>query len=172
MQKDNYGTVGVTQEEVIEKLRSDPTFNIENLFVIDSEKYLLAQKDSYLEMPHIHSWDELSYEETISEYHKKLQNSWLMPEDYLQFDIESWILSKCKTSEEIERVNTELKLYHEFNLINLLKYLRYLRDVADKHKIVWGIGRGSSCSSFVLFLMGIHRVNSLYYQLSINEFLR
>ena len=172
MQKDNYGTVGVTQEEVIEKLRCDSSFNIENLFVIDSEKYLLAQKDSYLEMPHIHSWDLRSYEETIPEYHSKLQKCWLMPEEYLNFDIESWILSLCKTEEEIHRVNTELTLYQEFNLINLLRYLKYLRDVADENKIVFGVGRGSSCSSYILYLMKIHRVNSLQYNLSINEFLR
>jgi DNA polymerase III alpha subunit len=40
------------------------------------------------------------------------------------------------------------------------------------NNIVWGVGRGSSIASFVLYLIGIHRINSLYYDLSINEFLK
>jgi DNA polymerase III alpha subunit len=40
------------------------------------------------------------------------------------------------------------------------------------NNIVWGVGRGSSVSSYVLYLLGVHRVNSLYYDLDIHEFLR
>jgi len=171
MKRDEYGTIGLTQDEIIEKLRTDASFNFENLFVIDGGKYLQARMDSYLEMPTIYTWG-LPYSESIVEYHSKLQEFWLMPASYQEFDIASWIMSLCKTNEEIERVNTELELYREFKLINLLRYLKYLREIADKHKIVWGVGRGSSCASFVLFLMRIHRVDALYYKLSINEFLR
>jgi DNA polymerase III alpha subunit len=41
-----------------------------------------------------------------------------------------------------------------------------------KNKIVWGVGRGSSVASYVLFLIGIHKVNSLKYNLDIKEFLK
>ena len=41
-----------------------------------------------------------------------------------------------------------------------------------KNNIVWGVGRGSSVASFVLFLIGVHKINSLYYDISIDEFLR
>jgi DNA polymerase III alpha subunit len=57
-------------------------------------------------------------------------------------------------------------------MFTLLKYLKYLVDTMRKHDIVWGVGRGSSVASFVLFLLGIHRINSLYYGLSIDEFLK
>jgi DNA polymerase III alpha subunit len=40
------------------------------------------------------------------------------------------------------------------------------------NNIVWGVGRGSSVASYVLFLIGIHKVDSLYYDLPIEEFLR
>jgi DNA polymerase III alpha subunit len=57
-------------------------------------------------------------------------------------------------------------------MFSLLQYLKYLVDTMRKNNIVWGVGRGSSVASFVLFLIGIHRINSLYYQLSIDEFLK
>jgi DNA polymerase III alpha subunit len=54
----------------------------------------------------------------------------------------------------------------------LLKYLKYLVDTMRENNIVWGVGRGSSVASFVLFLLEVHRINSLYYDLSIDEFLK
>jgi DNA polymerase III alpha subunit len=41
-----------------------------------------------------------------------------------------------------------------------------------KNNILWGVGRGSSVASFVLYLIGIHRINSLFYNLPIEEFLK
>jgi DNA polymerase III alpha subunit len=57
-------------------------------------------------------------------------------------------------------------------MFTLLKYLKYLVDTMRTHNIVWGVGRGSSVASFILFLIGIHRINSLHYDLSIDEFLK
>jgi DNA polymerase III alpha subunit len=50
--------------------------------------------------------------------------------------------------------------------------MKYLVDLMREHNIVWGVGRGSSVSSFVLFLIGIHRINSIYYGLDVEEFLK
>jgi len=41
-----------------------------------------------------------------------------------------------------------------------------------RNNIVWGLGRGSSTASYVLYLLGVHKINSLYYDLSIEEFLK
>jgi DNA polymerase III alpha subunit len=41
-----------------------------------------------------------------------------------------------------------------------------------EHGVVWGVGRGSSVASYVLFLIGIHKIDSLYYDLPIDEFLK
>jgi len=57
-------------------------------------------------------------------------------------------------------------------MFNLLKYLKYLVDTMRDNNIVWGVGRGSSVASFVLFLMGVHKINSLYYDIPIEEFLK
>ena len=41
-----------------------------------------------------------------------------------------------------------------------------------KNSVLWGLGRGSSVASYVLYLLGVHRINSLYYDLDIKEFLK
>ena len=65
-----------------------------------------------------------------------------------------------------------LLLYQERDLFNLLRYLVYLVDIMKDNHIIWGVGRGSSVASYVLYLLEIHKVDSMYYDLDINEFLR
>ena len=95
-----------------------------------------------------------------------------MPQEYRDLDIANYILGLCKQDHEMQRVGTELLLYQERNLFNLLRYLKYLIDTLRKNNIVWGVGRGSSVSSYVLFLLGVHKIDSLYYDLDIGEFLK
>jgi DNA polymerase-3 subunit alpha len=63
-------------------------------------------------------------------------------------------------------------MYQERNLFELLKYLKYLVDVMLENNVIWGVGRGSSVASYVLYKIGVHRIDSLYYDLSPEEFLR
>jgi DNA polymerase III alpha subunit len=81
-------------------------------------------------------------------------------------------LDQCTNEAELQRAGEELILFQERNMFVLLQYLKYLVDTMRKHNIVWGVGRGSSVASFVLFLLGVHRINSLYYDLSIDEFIK
>ena len=95
-----------------------------------------------------------------------------MPTEYHNLDIAKHIIDCCKTPEELQRVGQELLLYQERDLFNLLKYLKYLVDTMKNNNIIWGVGRGSSVASYVLYLLGVHRVDSIYYDLSPEEFLR
>ena len=63
-------------------------------------------------------------------------------------------------------------MYEERGLYPLLKHLLFLVDHFRKNNIVWGVGRGSSVASFVLYLIGIHKVNPLKYDLDIKDFLK
>lgn len=112
--------------------------------------------------------------ETISvdQWDKINQQNWLMPEKYRNLDIAEWVLNQCETDEERQRVGQELLLYLDRDLFPLLQYLKYLVDTMREHNIVWGVGRGSSVSSYVLYLIGVHKINSIYYDLDIGEFLR
>jgi len=87
-------------------------------------------------------------------------------------DIAQYVLDKCNTETELQRAGEELIKFQERDMFILLKYLKYLVDTMRSNNIVWGVGRGSSVASFVLFLLEIHRINSLYYDLSIDEFLK
>jgi len=87
-------------------------------------------------------------------------------------DIAKWIIKQCKTQPELQRVGEELLLFQERGLFDLLKYLKYLVDTMRDNGVIWGVGRGSSVASYVLYLIGIHKVDSMYYDLPITEFLR
>jgi DNA polymerase III alpha subunit len=107
-----------------------------------------------------------------TDFHSILQNEWLIPDEYRAINLEDYLLNKCDTDIERTRVKTELKLFGERDMLNILRFLIYLVDTMRKNNVVWGVGRGSSVSSYVLYLVGIHRVNSLKYNLDITEFLR
>ena len=54
----------------------------------------------------------------------------------------------------------------------VLRFLVYFTDTLRDKNIVWGVGRGSSVASYVLYLIGVHRINSIRYNLDITEFLK
>lgn len=99
-------------------------------------------------------------------------SNWNTPEPFKSMDIEEYIFSLSKTEEEDARIALELSMFYERDLYPLLRHMIYLVDHFRKNNIVWGVGRGSSVSSYVLFLVGLHRINSLHYNLSIDEFLK
>lgn len=109
---------------------------------------------------------------TFDEFHQTCADEWIFPEIYQQIDVKSWLLSRCKTEEEIRRVNLEYGLFEERDLIMLLRLFIYIIDYFRKNNYVWGVGRGSSVSSFILFLIGTHFVNPIKYNLDIRDFLK
>ena len=109
---------------------------------------------------------------SVDEYDLMNQHRWLMPEEYQQLDIAQHVIDCCKTEDEMQRAGKELLMFQERNLFNLLRYLKYLVDTMRANNIIWGIGRGSSVSSYVLYLLGVHRIDSMYYDLDPGEFLR
>jgi len=109
---------------------------------------------------------------SVDEYDLMNQHNWLMPEEYKELDIAQHIIDCCKTDAEIQRAGQELLMFQERNLFDLLKYLKYLVDTMRSNNVIWGVGRGSSVASYVLYLLGVHRIDSMYYDLDPSEFLR
>jgi DNA polymerase III alpha subunit len=108
----------------------------------------------------------------VPEFDQERQNQWFMPEEYRDIDIAQYILSLCTTQEQLQRAGEELLLFQEHNLFDLLRYLRYLVAVMRANQVIWGVGRGSSVASYVLYLLRVHRIDSMYYDLDPREFLR
>ena len=100
------------------------------------------------------------------------QSSWFLPDTYKDFDIAKYVIDLCKTDAELQRVGEELIMYQERELFPLLRYMKYLVDTMRANNIVWGVGRGSSVASYVLYLLEVHRINSMYYDLQITDFLK
>jgi DNA polymerase III alpha subunit len=97
--------------------------------------------------------------------------TWNIPEDYLSIDIEEYLVSICP-KENYDRLIEELILYQKNNMLPLLKVMKYVVDTLKSNNIVWGVGRGSSVASYVLFLLGVHRIDSVKYKLPIEEFFK
>ena len=101
------------------------------------------------------------------------QSEWFMPDEYKNLDIYNYILDKCPDEVEcMTRTCSELAEFEKRGMFDLLKYMVYLVDFMRENDIVWGVGRGSSVASYVLYLIGVHRINSIQYDLDWREFLR
>ena len=96
----------------------------------------------------------------------------ILPESYTKLDVKQYLLDKCNTEEERDRVLIEYKLFEQKGFTKVLQFLIYFVDTLRANNVIWGVGRGSSVSSFCLFLIGVHKINPLLYNLDYREFLR
>lgn len=165
MIKDQYGQLILSEHDICDLLMRDPEINLDNALV-----NFTPIVQPLVEYPKLHEY--LNFNGSLEDFDVIKQSIWYMPDEYKNMDIALWVLNKCETEAELQRAGEELFLYQEMNLFMLLRYLKYLVDTMRKHNIVWGVGRGSSTASYVLFLIGIHKINSLYYDLPIEEFLK
>lgn len=104
--------------------------------------------------------------------HNANHELWNYDAVYDKINLEEYFLSKCDTDVQRERVLYELKLFDEFNMNKLLRCMIWLVDYMEENDIFWGLGRGSSVSSYCLYLLGLHLVDSIKYDLDVNEFLK
>ena len=108
----------------------------------------------------------------IEDFDQALQSDWFMPKEYLEFDVEDYCLARCNTNAERDRVTAEITAYKQRGMIPLLQWIKHFVDTCSENNVVWGVGRGSSVASFVLFLLGVHEIDSVKYNLDWQEFLR
>lgn len=172
MKIDEYGYVGRTEQELSTILRQRPDFDLTNVPLIDAQRHLQALDELYLDLPRPVDYDTLDRSQPLKVYHSQLQQQWQMPAEYQQLDIARWLLDQCANEVELQRMGKELLLFQDRDLMVLLQYLKYLVDTLQKNSVVMGVGRGSSVASFALYKIGVHRINSIEYDLPIEEFLR
>lgn len=146
---------GIDIKEYSSKILLDQTTSLEN-FELASELQFLKTEQSNI---------------SIEEFDKLSQDHWLMPDEYKNMDIEGFLVHVCP-KEHYQRLIDELREFRSRNMLNLLRCLKYLVDTMRKNNIVWGVGRGSSVASYVLFLLGVHKIDSIKYNLDWREFLR
>lgn len=120
----------------------------------------------------IDSFIETIPENNADDYHEQCVNNWHMPDEYKDINIHDYCMSKISDQVYIDRVLLELKEYEKRGMMPVLQFLIYLTDVCNENDIVLGVGRGSSVASYILYLIGIHKVDSIKYELDIKEFLK
>jgi DNA polymerase III alpha subunit len=96
---------------------------------------------------------------------------WFIPMHYQNMDIEEFLVDQCP-KENYDRLILELDLYRKNNMIPVLKTMKYIVDTLRANNVLWGVGRGSSVASYVLYLIGVHKVDSIKYKIPIEEFFK
>lgn len=110
-----------------------------------------------------------------------LSTEWSFPDEYKNLDILDYLYTKhvelTKTMDPAEsnardiRLISELVKYDRFGLMDVLRAIIWTINTLTSNDVVWGVGRGSSVSSYVLYVVGVHDVDSFAYELDVDDFL-
>lgn len=173
MKLNQYSQVEVTEQEAFTALYTQKISTLEDVY-LDSdsiiEQYNNARRLNADRIPELEK-AEIDPNVDLKFFDEANQCNWFMPEEYCPNLIEH-LYGLCNTDIERNRVSEELDLFIQHGMLDLLFYLKYLVDTMRENNIVWGVGRGSSVASYVLYLLGVHKVNSIKYELDIKEFLK
>jgi DNA polymerase III alpha subunit len=153
MRKDKYGQTIYTETDLCNLFLEDRTHKFK--YALVEKKIPFSDELDLKYIPRLLEYVEKN--QSIEEFDKEMQSNWHMPTEYKNLDIVVWLLDQCKTDVERQRVGQELLLYVDRGLLPMLQYLLYLVHTMRANNIVWGVGRGSSVASYVLFLIGIHK---------------
>lgn len=170
MKHDQYGTAYATEEDVFSLLHAKPDLDISRFHLTDPSRFNQAVKELFADLPQLQAYQPC--DQDLEQFDHAQQQHWHMPDEYASMDIARWVLEQCDSPAELQRCGEELLLFQERDAFELLRYMKYLVDLLREKGVVWGVGRGSSVASFVLYKIGIHRINSLYYDLDPREFLK
>jgi DNA polymerase III alpha subunit len=168
MRTDKYSNPIFNEQDLFDALYRGYQFNVDDTMLVEERTNSIQQIEAQLGFKFIEPY-ETHFE--IAEYDKSCQTIWNMPREYCPNLVEI-LYGMCTTEEQKDRVSEELEAFIEHGMMDLLFYLKYLVDTLKTNNIVWGVGRGSSVASYVLYLIGIHRIDSIKYNLDWREFLR
>ena len=169
MTSDKYGNIVYTSSNIVDLLYKGKSQYLDQIFCENNKETQALAETSNITLKHI---DESFYNISISDFDSACQNDWLIPKEYKTMDIAKWVLDQCKDQDQLQRVGAELLEFQRRNMMDLLRWLKYFVDYCRDNKILWGVGRGSSVASYVLYLIGVHKIDPLKYNLDWQDFLR
>jgi len=171
MQINKFGATLVSEQEAFDALYSDKIKDPKGLFFDQAvvEQFNQSQNINKDSFDKIQEYQDPAI--SLEEFDTLNQKNWFMTDEYKNMDIETFLVQNSP-EENYDRVIEEIQLFCQHNMIDLLKYLKYLVDTMRNNNIVWGVGRGSSVASYCLYIIGVHRIDSIKYQLNIREFLK
>jgi DNA polymerase III alpha subunit len=174
MKTDELGIPRFTDKDLVDMIYSG---HVDKCHVVlcdpsdDIDNFNAAMREQYL--PELKQYIPLDVDEKT--FDGALQSEWFMPDEYKDINVYEYVLGKAETpcpQHVQDRIWQEMEAYGERDMHNLLRYMIYLIDFMRENNIVWGVGRGSSVASYVLYLIGVHKINSIQFDLDWTEFLR
>jgi hypothetical protein len=170
MKTDPYGQIIYNESDLVDMIMRDATIQSLNGMLVEPG-VTLETASAYLDQ--VPKLVEYAFTDmTVEEFDVMKQNSWHMPDEYKHMDIAEYILSLCDSDAKLQRCGEELLLFQERNLFDLLRYLKYLVDTLRDNRMIWGVGRGVKWPVTCVYLLGVHRIDSMFYDLDAREFLR
>lgn len=120
-------------------------------------------------------------DEVISVGHEPSANfnlTWKIPKRYNEINLPAYLLKTLaakfpdpeKRIPYAKRLNEELQEIEKRNLEQIIKALIFVVSKFNESGIVYGVGRGSSCASLVLFMIGVHKVDPIKFGIPMTEF--
>lgn len=172
MKTDRHGQIILDESDLCDAVMRGQEIRQFGQALVDSSVDLETAALILDDVPTFVRYNDLVEQISTEEFDHRNQSQWFMPDDYKQLDIAQHVLSLCDTDQQLQRVAEELLMFQERDLFDLLRYLKYLVDTMTANHLIWGVGRGSSVASYVLYKLGVHRIDSLFYDLDPAEFLR
>lgn len=162
----DYGHQVYEEEDLISVILCGQS--IDGLDSINCDKFIESSHE-FSQDPGIKKYIEPAM--SIQEYHSIRTANWNIPDNYKTLDIISRIQPKILNDAQAERVAYEYAIMEQINCLPFIRAVVYIIDSLREKNIVWGVGRGSSVASYILFLLGVHSVDSLKYNLPFEEFI-
>lgn len=168
MNTDSLGNVIHNESDLLNLLYEDKADVFDRLLLEDTKS---IQQFKELAELNLRILDDSIYTIDKANFDKICQDDWFMPNEYKTMDIEELLVNACP-EEHYQRLIEELEEFRSRNMLPLLRVLKYIVDTLRTNNVLWGVGRGSSVASYVLFLLGVHKIDSIKYHLDWREFLR
>ena len=170
MRLDKYSNPIFTEQDLFDALYRGHEFSVDDTLLVEQRNRDIQQLETQLGFKFLEPY-ETHFD--VTDYDRACQSNWNMPDEYKTLDIEAWIWGQAPPWDpQHTRVKEELSEFKARDMLDLLRWLKYFVDVSTKENIVWGVGRGSSVASYVLYLIGVHSIDPIKYNLDWQEFLR
>jgi DNA polymerase III alpha subunit len=167
MRLDKYSNPIFNEQDLIDAIYNGYRFNVDDTMIVERTD-AVRQLEEQIGFKFVSPYETHN---NVADYDQACQSVWNMPKDYCPNLVEM-LYGRCTTDEQTNRVSEELEAFIAHGMMDLLYYLKYLVDTLEENDILWGVGRGSSVASYVLYLIGVHKIDSLAYNLDLREFLR
>ena len=166
MQYDQLGNVIYQEKDIFDLIYSNKIDYLPEILIEKTTSTEQLAKSSELNLKLFENLDV-----DMEQFDTMCQADWFMPEEYRNMDIEGFLVNACP-KENYQRLIEELQAFRSRNMMDILRVLKYVVDTLRFKNVLWGVGRGSSVASYALFLIGVHKIDSIKYNLDWQEFLR